>query len=59
MSRADYVQALDADGRPHDEPQNASVTPGCRRAWLSGTVRWIKLCDFSLAWWHKHVESAA
>ena len=59
VSRADYVQALDADGRPHHEPQDATVTPGCRRGWLSGAVRWTKLCDLSVAWWHKHVESAA
>ena len=58
VSRADYVQALDADARPHDEPQDATVTPGCHRGWLSGAVRWTKLSDLSLAWWHKHVESA-
>ena len=56
--RADYMAALDADGRPHHVPQDATVTPGSDRSWLSGAVRWTKLADLSLAWWEQHVEGA-
>jgi len=58
VARADYVAALDADGRPHHVPQDATVTPGSDRSWLSKAVRWTKLADLSLAWWEQHVEGA-
>ena len=58
VARADYVAALDADGRPHHVPQDATVTPGSDRSWLSKAVRWTKLADLSLAWWQQHVEGA-
>ena len=58
VARADYVAALDADGRPHHVPQDATVTPGSDRSWLSKAVRWTKLADLSLAWWQQHIEGA-
>ena len=58
VARTDYVAALDADGRPHHVPQDATVTPGSDRSWLSKAVRWTKLADLSLAWWEQHVEGA-
>jgi hypothetical protein len=55
VTRVSYIAALDADGRPHHEPQDATMTPGSNRSWLSKAVNWTKLEDLSLAWWQRNV----
>ena len=59
VSRADYITALDADGRPRDGAQDATVTPGSERGWLSAAVRWIPLKRLTLAWWERHVQTGS
>ena len=58
VNRADYIRALDADGRSHLEPQDATVTPRCVRGWLSTAVSWTRLQHLTLGWWHRRVLRA-
>ena len=58
VNRADYIRALDADGRSHLAPQDATVTPRCVRGWLSTAVSWTRLQHLTLGWWHRRVLRA-
>lgn len=58
VKRADYIRALDADGRSRLEPQDATVTPRRARGWLSTAVSWTRLEHLTLAWWQWRVLRA-
>ena len=58
VNRADYIRALDADGRSHLAPQDATLTPRCMRGWLSPAVSWTRLQHLTLGWWHRRVLRA-
>jgi len=58
VKRAAYIRALTTSGRSPLEPHDATVTPRCKRGWLSSAVCWTRLEHLTRAWWERRVLRA-